>query len=272
VLARMCQRHRVPETERYGSWKLCAVLEAARGPLARIILQARGAKTLCICLCAPDKYHCACICSSKQCPRDQPRAEKVRNTAGEIHQQGSNSHPEGLRQCSTHKDHTPVHWWRTCATWPTLVGQSAADSRLGELGVRGLGGPRAGVDGLWRLCCGVAVGGPFAGGRPSVFQCSPSLLVRWGDAWGCGGGRAAAWASSGRGLLQQACGFTATQQCKSFVEMCIVSCLSASPACVCGRGAATWGCPRCQLPLPCCRDSPAPLYRTDGGWLSFSWL
>jgi hypothetical protein len=33
------------------------------------------------------------------------------------------------------------------------------------------------------------------------------------------------------------------QQCKSFVEMCIVSCLSASPACVCGRGAATWGCP-----------------------------
>ena len=30
------------------------------------------------------------------------------------------------------------------------------------------------------------------------------------------------------------------QQCKSFVEMCIVSCLSASPACVCGLGAATW--------------------------------
>jgi hypothetical protein len=29
-----------------------------------------------------------------------------------------------------------------------------------------LGGPRAGVDGLCRLCCGVAVGGPFAGGRP----------------------------------------------------------------------------------------------------------
>ena len=36
-------------------------------------------------------------------------------------------------------------------------------------GVGVLGGPRAGVDGLWRLCCGVAVGGPFAGGRPSVF-------------------------------------------------------------------------------------------------------
>ena len=51
--------------------------------------------------------------------------------------------------------------------------------------------------------------GPFAGGRPSVFQRSPSLLVRWGDAWGCGGERAAAWASSGRGQLQQACGFTA---------------------------------------------------------------
>ena len=62
--------------------------------------------------------------------------------------------------------------------------------------------PRAGVDGLWRLCCGAVVGGPFAGGRPSVFQRSPSLLVRWGDAWGCSGGRAAVWASSGRGQLQ----------------------------------------------------------------------
>jgi hypothetical protein len=36
-----------------------------------------------------------------------------------------------------------------------------------------------------------------------------SSLVRWVDAWGCGGGRAAAWASSGRGQLQQACGFAA---------------------------------------------------------------
>ncbi len=36
-------------------------------------------------------------------------------------------------------------------------------------GVGVLGGPRAGVDGLCRLCYGVAVGGPFAGGRSSVF-------------------------------------------------------------------------------------------------------
>jgi hypothetical protein len=56
---------------------------------------------------------------------------------------------------------------------------------------------------LRRFC-----GGPFAGGRPSVFQHSPSLLVRWDDAWGCCGRRVTAWASSGRGLLQQACGFT----------------------------------------------------------------
>ena len=48
--------------------------------------------------------------------------------------------------------------------------------------------------------------------------------------------------------------------------MCIVSCLSAAPACVCGRGAATWGCPRRRSPGR--RDSPAPLYRTIGGWLS----
>ncbi len=64
------------------------------------------------------------------------------------------------------------------------------------------------LDGLCRLCCGVAVGRPFAGGRPSVFR-SQSLLVRWGDAWGCGGGRTAAWESSGRGQLQQVCRFTA---------------------------------------------------------------
>ena len=48
------------------------------------------------------------------------------------------------------------------------------------------------------------------------------------------------------------------QQCKSFVEVCIVSCLSAAPACVCGRVSSTWDCPRCHL--PCSRDSPAPLY------------
>ena len=62
--------------------------------------------------------------------------------------------------------------------------------------------------GLCRFCCGVAVGGQFAGGQSSVFHRSPSLLVRWVDAWGCGGERASAWASSGRGQLQQACGVT----------------------------------------------------------------
>ncbi len=53
------------------------------------------------------------------------------------------------------------------------------------------------------------------------------------------------------------------QQCKSFVEMCIVSCLSASTACVCGRVSSTWDCPHRRL--PCSRDSPAPLDRTNGG-------
>ena len=90
-----------------------------------------------------------------------------------------------------------------------------------------LDGPRAGVDGLCRLCCGVAVGGLFAGGRPSVFQPSQSLLVRWVNAWGSmtvgrlrGSPPDRASCSSHAGL----------QQCKSFVEMCTVSCLSASPA------------------------------------------
>ena len=50
----------------------------------------------------------------------------------------------------------------------------------------------------------------------------------------------------------------------------VYCCLSASPACVCGRGAATWGCPRRCLPCLC--DSPAPLNRTSGGWLWFGWL
>ena len=77
------------------------------------------------------------------------------------------------------------------------------------LGVGVLGGFRAGVDGLCRLCCVVAVGGPFADGLPSVFQPSQLLLVRWGDTWGCCGWRATVWASSGRAKLQQACGFTA---------------------------------------------------------------
>jgi hypothetical protein len=66
---------------------------------------------------------------------------------------------------------------------------------------------------VWMGCVVFAAtllwGGPFTGGRPSVFQRSPSLLVRWVDAWGCGGGRTSAWVSSKRGQLQQACGFTA---------------------------------------------------------------
>jgi hypothetical protein len=55
------------------------------------------------------------------------------------------------------------------------------------------------------------------------------------------------------------------QQCRSFVEMCMVSYLIASPVCICGRRAAIWGCPCGRS--PCRHDSPAPLY-----WLLFVWL
>jgi hypothetical protein len=57
--------------------------------------------------------------------------------------------------------------------------------------------------------CGCAVaslllhgfGGPVCW-RPAIgLPVRLSMLVRWGAAWGCGGGRAAAWASSGRGPL-----------------------------------------------------------------------
>ena len=36
------------------------------------------------------------------------------------------------------------------------------------------------------------------------------------------------------------------------------------------RVISTWGCPRRRS--PCRRDSPAPLYRTSGGWLLVIWL
>jgi hypothetical protein len=84
------------------------------------------------------------------------------------------------------------------------------------------------------------------------------------------GGAVAGGRRRGRPPDGASCRRAGLQQCKSFVEMCIVSCLSAAPACVCGRGDATWDCPRRRL--PCRRDSPAPLYRTNGGWLSFGWL
>jgi hypothetical protein len=74
--------------------------------------------------------------------------------------------------------------------------------------IRGLGGPRAGVDALCHLCCCAVVVGPFAGGRPSVFQRSLSLLVRLVDA--CGSvavGRRPRRPPDGV-PLQQACGFT----------------------------------------------------------------
>ncbi len=54
---------------------------------------------------------------------------------------------------------------------------------------------------LWGGCL-------LAACHQSVFQCSQLLLVRWGDVWGCGGWLVA-WANSGRGQLQQVCGFTA---------------------------------------------------------------
>ena len=68
-----------PEPRRNGTHMACHV---AIGRRPKATLQTRGAKTRCICLCPPDKYHCACICSSKKCPRDHPRAEKVRNAVG----------------------------------------------------------------------------------------------------------------------------------------------------------------------------------------------
>jgi hypothetical protein len=57
-------------------------------------------------------------------------------------------------------------------------------------GVGGLGGARAGVDGLWRLYCGVAVGGPFAGGRPVSSADGLYAVALWR---GCRGASASAW-------------------------------------------------------------------------------
>ncbi len=117
---------------------------------------------------------------------------------------------------------------------------------------------------LLRRCCGGAVCW-----RPVISLPAQSVVV--GEVGRCVGVR---WlAVSCVGVLRTgpvAAGVRVYSSVKSFVEMCIVSCLSASPACVCGRGDSAWDCPRrC---LPCRRDSPAPLYRTNGGWLLFGWL
>jgi hypothetical protein len=66
-----------------------------------------------------------------------------------------------------------------------------------------------------------------------------------GNAWGAvAGGRLRGRSPDGAHCSRCA----GLQQCKSFVEMCIVTCLSASPVSmyVCGRRATTWGCPRCS--------------------------
>ena len=76
----------------------------------------------------------------------------------------------------------------------------------------GVWGVWAGPGLVW-MGCGIFAAALLWGGRLLAAghqsSRSQSLLVRWGDAWGCGGERASAWASSGRGQLQQACGFTA---------------------------------------------------------------
>jgi hypothetical protein len=79
-------------------------------------------------------------------------------------------------------------------------------------GVGGLVGPRAGVDALWRLCCGAVVGGPFAGGRSSVFQRSLSMLGRWG----LRGGAVAGGRRRGRPPDGASCSRRAGLQCRSF--------------------------------------------------------
>jgi hypothetical protein len=66
-----------------------------------------------------------------------------------------------------------------------------------------------------------------------VFHSSLSLLVRCVAAWGAvADGQRCGHPPDGSHCSRRA----GLQQCKSFVEMCIVSCLSASSAYVCGLG------------------------------------
>jgi hypothetical protein len=70
---------------------------------------------------------------------------------------------------------------------------------------RALGLCGCAVASLLRRGCGGAVCW-----RPAIGLPAQSVVVgEGGAARGCGGGRAAAWASTGRGQLQQECGFTA---------------------------------------------------------------
>jgi hypothetical protein len=128
----------------------------------------------------------------------------------------------------------------------------------------GLGGPRADVDALWRLCCGDVVGEAFADGLQSVFQPSLSWLVRCDATWGCCDRRAEVWASSGRGPLQQACWFTAVYQCRNVhceLPQCIASVCMWAVGC-------NLGLPSSSFALPSSLSRPDLLHHRGGrrGW------
>ncbi len=79
------------------------------------------------------------------------------------------------------------------------------------MGWVGVCGVWAGPEVVWMGCVVFAAALLWGGSLLTAgHQSSNTVSCRWWvDAWGCGGGRAVVWASSGRGQLQQACGFTA---------------------------------------------------------------
>ena len=129
--------------------------------------------------------------------------------------------------------------------------------------IRALGWCGCAAASLLRRSCGWGVCW-----RPVIGLLTQSVVV--GEVGCCVGMR---WrADGGMGVLRTEPVATDVRvyNSRSFVEMCMVSCLSASPEFVCGWGAATWGCPR--LRSTCRRDSPAPLYHTTCDCLSFCLL
>ena len=66
--------------------------------------------------------------------------------------------------------------------------------------------------GVWGFWAGPGLVWMGCGVFAVVLLCGGRLLEaghQSSRAWGCGGGRETVWVSSGRGQLQQACGFTA---------------------------------------------------------------
>jgi hypothetical protein len=124
---------------------------------------------------------------------------------------------------------------------------------------RGGGGIRGEMEEMCRLCFGCDVWGAVSGCRTSVFPRSLSLLVWWVTAWG---GAVAGALRRGRPPDAAHCSSRAgIQQCRSFVEMCIVSSSKSITSVRMWSGDCVRELPSSSSALSSCLSRPALLHR-----------